>query len=165
MTYLEGFSNLLNNNLFLTGKTLHGEQSCGDVNIKGNCIILKLDTTDFKDRVINTIFVPGKARCVSDFIILSDSIFLACEMKSNNEGNMKIQLKNTGKIINYLISMVHAHFNITVQLPQLKFVCFSNSNVSKQTTRGYKLTPIVWADGQSLFRLPCNTSYHLHQFI
>ena len=164
MTYLEGFVNILNSDLLLGGRILPGEAGCGPVAIKGSYIVVKIDSDSFKQKVINTIYQSGQVRCISDYIVVSDRIILVCEMKSNNENNMKVQLRNTGKFIKYLISIVQQHASPTMLEPSLKYVCFANSYVNKQTTKGNKLDSISWSEGE-LFRLPCNASYHLNQFI
>ena len=128
MSFLIGISELINDDFLIKGKTLIGEADCEDIEINGKHVIIQADHKNLKDNVINTIFNPGQARCVSDYIIVSDEIILVCELKSNNEGNMKTQLKNTGKFIKYLLEMVKDHNKIKQEIPPIKFVCFAKNN-------------------------------------
>ena len=124
MSYKTGIINLINDAFLANGKIIKGEAECLDIELKGNYIIIKTDNKDFNEKVIKTIFKKGEARCICDYIIISDSIVLVCELKSNNEGKMKTQLKNTGKLVKYLLEMVKEHCDVTIQEPPIKYVCF-----------------------------------------
>jgi hypothetical protein len=164
MSYVNCASSIINGTLILPGNVLPGEAACKAVTVKGNCLIIKSDCKDISNNVLNTIFRAGSARSISDYIIISDKVILVCEMKSNNEGKMKVQLKNTAKFVNYLIGLMKLHCQHNIATPPIKFVCFTNSNPVKQTTNGGKLVPIAW-NGSELFRLGCNSFYSLSQFI
>jgi hypothetical protein len=162
MSYIQGVTDWLNSDFIFGGKTLPGEEDCGAISLKGNYISIKTDHRDFKESIIDKLFNRGKIRCICDYIIISDNLILVCELKSNNEGDYKIQLSNTGKFIKYFLSMVKEHNKILAPIPTIKYVCFANKYKSlKQTQKA--LDSIDWKEGK-LFKLPCNTFYHLNQF-
>lgn len=164
MSFVTGISNIINGDLLNKGKVLIGEAECGDVQIKGNYIVLQADNVDFKEKVVNTLYNPGAQRRICDYVVVSDNVILVCELKSNNEGHMKSQLKNTGRLIKYLLEMIKEHNNITIQIPPIKYVCFAKkySNV-KQKSIIDKLSGIQW-NNSVLFQLSCSSIYHLNQF-
>lgn len=165
MSFLTGITTILNADIINGGKTLVGEAECDDIAIKGKYLIIQLDSNNFKQKVIDTIYKAGSARCVCDYVIVSDSVILICELKSNNTGHMQAQLKNTGRLMKYVLEMVKEHGRIGSEIPPVKYVCFAKKySYNKQTTTFSKLSRITW-QGSELFQLPCNSTYHLHQFL
>ncbi len=164
MSYVTGISSLVNQLFFIKGKVLPGEADCKSVEIKGKYVVIQTDHKDFKESIINTLYNPGEIRCISDYVVISDEIILVCEMKSNNEGKMKVQLKNTGKLTSCILSMIKQHHKIGAAIPPIKFVCFANIYKGfKQKSKGEKLDSIEF-NGSDLFQLPCNSQYDLSQF-
>ena len=164
MSYLAGFSSLINSELLLSGNILGGESDCKDINIMGRYITIKTDHRSLKENVINTIYNPGSVRCICDYVIISDSVILVCELKSNNEGQMKTQLRNTGKFVKYLLEMAKEHANILIDMPPIKYVCFGKMyGEGKRNAIANKLNRIPWQNSE-LFKLSCNAIYHLKQF-
>lgn len=164
MSYILGISNIVNAALLNGGKILNGEAECTDVQIKGNYIIFQTDNPVFKNSVIDTVYKAGAQRQICDYVIISDNVVLICELKSNNEGNMKTQLKNTGKFVKYLLEMAKAHNSITSNIPPIKYVCFAKKYSGvKQKAIANKLNGIQWHDSE-LFQLSCSSKYHLNQF-
>jgi hypothetical protein len=162
MSYLKGFTECINPNLILSGKTLNGEAACGDIKIKGTYLIIKIDDGDFKHPVLDTIFQAGRLRCICDYIIVSENLILVCELKSNNPGHYKIQLRNSGEIVNYFAKMVRMHSKIVAPIPTIKYVRFANEY--KNLKQNEKLDSIQLEGGVELFTLPCNLFYSLNQF-
>jgi Holliday junction resolvase len=164
MSYLAGVSSIINSAFVNSGKTLPGEAECDSIDIKGRYIVIQTDHKDFKEKVINTLFTAGNQRCVCDYILIADTCVLVCELKSNNEGKMKTQLKNTGRLVHYLLETVKEHCKIAAQIPTVKYVCFASKYSSaKQGAKAGRLNGIKW-NGSELFQLPCGANYHLNQF-
>lgn len=164
MSYIAGVTTIIQQGLINNGRTLQGEANCGDIQLKGKYVILQLDGQQFKENVINTICTPGNQRCICDYVIISEEVILVCELKSGNEGRMKIQLKNTGKFIKYILEMVREHNRIVAEIPPIKYVCFSAiKGVTKQVAKSAKLEGINWQNTM-LYRLSCNSFYYLNQF-
>ena len=164
MSYITGVSNIIKTDLLNRGKVLNGEAECTDIQIKGNYIIFQTDSIIFKERVIDTLYSPGPQRRICDYVIISDSVILICELKSNNEGHMKSQLKNTERLIKNILEMVKEHDNITSEIPPVKYVCFAKRySAVKQKAIAKRLTGTPWRNSE-LFRLPCSSIYHLNQF-
>ena len=165
MSYINGVSTWVNSIFLNGGKTLIGEAGCRNVEIKGRYIIIQPDHKEFKEKIINNIYNAGKIRCISDYILVSEEVILVCEMKSNNEGQMKVQLKNTGRLVRYILEMTKEHHKIKSTIPPIKFVCFANLNKGfKQKTKGEKLDRFKWNNSE-LFQLACNSEYILTQFL
>jgi len=166
MSFVKGISTYLNPALVVGGRVLAGEAGCKDVDIRGKrSVIIQTDNKNFKEKVLNTFFKAGVARSISDYVVISDDLILICEMKSENEGNMKVQLKNTSKVIRYILALIAIHEKIVIPVPPIKYVCLANAyKGQKQTAKFEKLDSIEWYDGE-LFKLPCNSIYHLSQFI
>lgn len=162
MSYLKGFTESINPKFILAGRTLNGEAACGDITIKGNFIIMQIDDRAFKHPVLDTIFQAGRLRCICDYIIISDNLILVCELKSNNPGHYKIQLRNSSEIVNYFARMVKTHSKIVAPIPTIKYVRFSNDY--KNLKQNKKLDRILLEEGVELFTLPCNLFYSLNQF-
>lgn len=164
MSYLAGITTLFNSELLSTGNIIAGEAGCKDIEIRGKYITIQTDHKIFKDNIISSLFKPGAARCICDYVLISDELILVCELKTNNEGQMKTQLKNTAKFVAYLLEMVKEHYNITLQQPQVKYVCFGKMyGEGKRTAIADKLNRIPWQESE-LFKLSCNATYHLKQF-
>ena len=164
MSFVNGISTFINPALLVGGKVLAGEADCKDIQIKGKCIIIQTDHKEFKDNILKSLFNSGAIRSVSDYVIISDDVILVCEMKSNNEGNMKTQLKNTGQLVKYILSLIGLHGKINVSIPPIVYVCFANMYKDQKQNSSGKFVSIPWNDG-TLLKLPCNSNYHLSQFI
>jgi Holliday junction resolvase len=164
MSYLRGVADIINDQLLDKGKVIKGEADCLDIKLKGSYTIIRVDIKELKDNVFGNIYKSGSARSISDYVIVSDNVILVCELKSNNEGKMKTQLKNTGKFVRYLLEMVGAHSQLTTKVPPIKYVLFSNiKGGQKGNSNASKLSRINWEETE-LFRLSCNAEYHLNQF-
>ena len=165
MSYLTGITSILNDTFLIKNKVIKGEAGCKDIELKGNFLILQTDHKEISDKVLSTIFKAGSPRSICDYVVVADNVILVCELKSNNAGKMKIQLKNTAKFVKYLLEIVKEHHDIAIKEPPIKYVFFSNSNgVPKQNTTAKKLDSIPWQNSE-LFKLPCNSIYHLNQFL
>lgn len=164
MSYVTGISNTINNAFINRGRILNGEAECVNIQIKGTYVIFQPDDETFKSEIINRLFTPGSQRRICDYVVVSDEVVLVCELKSNNVGNMKSQLKNTGLLIKYLLEMVREHNKINLQVPPIKYVCFSKKySNNKQQAIMNKLNGVHWNDSE-LFQLSCSFIYHLNQF-
>lgn len=164
MSYVNGVATLLNEKLLFSGKVIKGEAECLDIEIKGTYVIVKTDHKDFTEGVINTIYKSGQQISICDYVIVSDTVILVCELKSNNEGKMKTQLKNTGKFVQYLLAMVKEHGAINANIPPIKYVFFGKMyREGKRNVIANKLSRIPWQESE-LFKLSCNSIYHLKQF-
>ena len=164
MSYIAAIKEHVNNVFVDSGKVLMGEAECKDIKLKGTYVILKTDHKDFKDKVVSTLYNAGNARCICDYVVISDSVILVCELKSNNFGKMSIQLRNTGRFIKCILEMVKEHGKVKREIPPIKYVCFAKRNQGYKQTSTNKIVGIPWVDSSELYQLPCNSIYHLNQF-
>lgn len=154
----------MNAGLLNRGNTLEGEADCTDIKIRGRYIILQTDCVLLKENIINSIYNAGSQRRVCDYVIISDEVVLVCELKSNNVGHMSSQLKNTGRLVKYLLEMIKEYNDIRVNIPPVKYVCFARKYSGiKQKAIADKLNGIQWYNSE-LFQLSCSSIYHLNQF-
>jgi hypothetical protein len=152
----------LRDELFFAGKTLVGEASCADIEIKGDCTIIKLDCQHFQHNVLTNIYKAGKSRSVTDYIVISDDVILVCEMKSNNSSGASLQLKCSAALVEYILKVAKS-VNKDLKIPPIKFVCFSSRNNGKQKSLTNKLDFIDW-EKSVRYNLPCNSIYFIKQF-
>lgn len=163
MGYIEGVMELMNPEIIKKGKTLVGEAKCGSINLKGKYIILELDNNNFKENVLAKIFNAGQGRCIADYIVISEELVLVCELKSNNDGALKTQLKNTGNLVHYLLKMVKQHTKTQANLPIIKYVYFANKHAEIKNTNKLEDSASDWNESK-LFFLPCSSKFHLNDF-
>ncbi|MDI9365382.1 MAG: hypothetical protein QM541_10555 [Flavobacterium sp.] len=155
-------SSFLRDELFLFGKTLSGEAKCLDIEMKGDCVILKFDCHHFTNKVLNNLHKAGKSRSISDYVIISDEVILVCEMKSENTSGKALQLKCSAAMVEYILKVAKL-LNKELKVPPIKFVCFSSKNNGKQKSISKKLEYIEW-EKSALYNLACNSIYSIKQF-
>jgi hypothetical protein len=161
MRIKEAITTHIRNELILNGKKLKGEEGCDDIEFKGDLVIIKSDSKHFNDLVVNNIYNAGECRRKSDYVIVSESVILICELKTKNTSSKRKQLLNTRAFIEYVLRVLEGI--VLVKPPPIKFVCFASNNNSKQTTGG-RLININW-ENSKLYNLPCNSKYTIKQFI
>lgn len=165
MTLIESLNTHVNSRYFISGNKLPAESLCKEVEILGRIKILNIDDVHFKDHVLNNIFNAGVCRKLSDFIIISDSVVLVSEMKSNNLSGANKQLINSKILFEYIFEILNKNSTIINSKPNIKFITFSNRGERPTTKPTVKLrTGIIWNDCEK-FHLKCGTTYHISQFI
>lgn len=162
MSYIKGVTDWLNIDLLSTSKVIPSEADCGEITLKGKYVAIKTDNILVTGTILPTLYNAGSIRCVSDYVIVSEDVVLICELKSNNEGRFKVQLKNTLCLVKYILTMVKIQNKITEPLPKINFVCFAN--LYKSIKQNATLSSFEWNGGE-LYKLPCNTIYQLNQFV
>ncbi|MBC7554620.1 MAG: hypothetical protein H7257_11645 [Taibaiella sp.] len=172
MSYISAINTLVNPTFIYKGKTLLGEEECGNIEIKGKHVILQTDHMDFREKVLKTIFQKGPATSICDYVIISEEVVLICELKSKNTTSKSVQQKNTARLIKYLLSMLKAHDKIITPLPEIKYACFSNKTRPGQQQSKPNNSKIIKSgtlecDGtrHSSYQLSGNATYLLMQFV
>ncbi len=111
--------------------------------IDKDAVVFKLDETKIKYK--SSYLAPGEKGLHSgcDYVIATKrdkrNILLFCELKSNDCGGGKAQLRNSLPFVEYLLSLLRIHKSITTQF-EMHHVLFSTSTrIKKQRVKNDKL--------------------------